>query len=241
MNPRVFVTPPGLPFAFFVVAGLAGQTVVLPEPPDVLESMEQRNAARQETLPAYEGIRRYAAGNARLGKHAEAIVVFRFDPPATRSLEVMERSGSGIVHRMVIDPILGAERTVAGKNGKRDVDICRRNYQFEYAGYDSERRAWVFVANPKTAHKYLFRGRIWIDEDDFGIRRIEGQPAGSPSYWVKRTSFVHEYERREGYWLPVHHESVAELRVFGRSTLTIDYSEYKLKRPAIVSALTRDQ
>jgi MoaA/NifB/PqqE/SkfB family radical SAM enzyme len=213
-----------------MVGQISGQPgPVLTDPEGLVAKMEERNAARQQTLPAYEGTRRYIADNQQLGKHAETTATFRFLPPSTRSIEVTRRAGSGIVHRLVIEPILAAERAAAaGKGGRRDVDICRRNYLFEYVGYDADRRAWIFTAEPRTPNKYLFRGRIWVDEADFGISRIEGQPAKSPSYWVKQTAFVHEYQRHDVFWLPAHHESVAELRVFGQSTLTIDYSGYKL-------------
>lgn len=220
----------GALLVFLLTLGqLSGQPLTKPEDADeVVAKVEARNAARLARLPAYESVRRYAADNRRLQKHAETTAGFRFEPPSTRTIEVIERSGSAIVQRLVIEPILAVEQENGATSARRNVDICRRNYFFQYAGYDAERHAWVFQVEPRTANRYMFRGKVWIDDADFGVRRIEGRPAKSPSFWVINTSFVHQYERVDEFWLPARHESVAELRVFGSSTLTIDYSGYRL-------------
>jgi hypothetical protein len=49
-----------------------------------------------------------------------------------------------------------------------------------------------------------------------------------PSFWVKKTEFEHEYGRIGGYWLPVRHRTRVELKIFGHSTLEIDYGGYRV-------------
>lgn len=84
----------------------------------------------------------------------------------------------------------------------------------------------MFEAQPRTRSKYLFRGRLWVNPRSFAVQRIEGEPAQSPSFWVKRTHFVHEYSQFGDFWFPVRHSSEADLRLFGRSSLVIEYSDY---------------
>jgi hypothetical protein len=43
---------------------------------------------------------------------------------------------------------------------------------------------------------------------------------------VKSTEFAHEYDVFGGFWLPVRHRSKAQLRLFGASTLEIEYGGY---------------
>jgi hypothetical protein len=45
---------------------------------------------------------------------------------------------------------------------------------------------------------------------------------------VKRSHFVHEYAPLGEFWLPARLTSEAELRIFGRSQLSITYTEYHL-------------
>jgi hypothetical protein len=107
------------------------------------------------------------------------------------------------------------------------VDICRRNYQFKFLGLDETVRAYVFEVEPRTGNKYLFRGKIWVNAGKYAIQRTEGEPARSPSFWVLRTHFVHEYADFGGFWFPVRHRTDVDLRLFGKSTLEIDYYDYQ--------------
>ncbi len=209
-------------------AFLSGQHLAAPLPPEqVLERMEQSNVSRNRTIASYRGLRRYEAANPRLGKQASVLAEVRSDAPGHWDSTIIARSGSGAVQRMVIRPLLAAERATALNRTRENVDICRRNYAFTFLRYDGNIEAYVFEARPLHQSKYLFRGAVWIDSENFGIRRIEGEPARSPSFWVKRTSFVHDYAQFGPFWFPHRHRSAAQLRLFGASTLTIEYLEHE--------------
>lgn len=213
---------------FLLLTGLAGgQTAPRLEPEAVIERMEESNDARRERLASCSGVRTYVAGNARLKRHAQMTVEYRFDAPSAKEFKVRESSGSKVIQRMVIEPLMAAEKESGGV--RRDTDINRRNYTFRYSTFDEERHAYVFHVQPHKPSKYVFRGDVWIDARSFGVRRIEGEPAKSPSFWVKRTHFVHEYRDVDGFWLPVRHTSEAELRIFGKSELSIEYTDYRVK------------
>ena len=86
----------------------------------------------------------------------------------------------------------------------------------------------MFEVQPRTRNKCVFRGKIRIDEESFAVQRIEGAPAQSPSFWVKRTHFIHEYARFKDFWFPVRHYSEADLRLFGHSILEISYFDLEI-------------
>ena len=52
-------------------------------------------------------------------------------------------------------------------------------------------------------------------------------PAKNPSFWTKTVHFVHTYEKSGEFWFPVATESVTEARLFGATSLTIQYFEYQ--------------
>jgi hypothetical protein len=212
----------------FLVLWLAAGSLFGEAPPsfdsrELVIKMEQSNAAREQKLPASRSLRSYRAANSRLRLQARVTAELRFDPPDNKTFRITERSGSRAIQKLVIEPLLAAERANANLQARREVDICRRNYTFTFSSFDERARAYVFDVQPRTCNKYLFRGKIWIDQDSFAIQRIEGEPAQSPSYWVKRTRFVHEYARFGDFWFPVRHYSEADLRLFGHSSLEISY------------------
>jgi hypothetical protein len=115
----------------------------------------------------------------------------RFEAPVGKQFRVAERGGSRAVERRVFVPVLETERVNSRSPAREAVEISRRNYDFTCRHYDATARAYIFQAEPRPANKYLFRGKVWVNAEDFGIQRIEGEPAQRPSFWVRHTSFVH--------------------------------------------------
>jgi hypothetical protein len=93
------------------------------------------------------------------------------------------------------------------------------------AGTESIRghQAYVLTIEPRTPNKYLVQGNIWVDADDYGIMRVEGKPAKSPSFWIKNVHFVHEYDKAGAFWFPASDRSVTDVRIFGATEMSIEY------------------
>ena len=63
------------------------------------------------------------------------------------------------------------------------------------------------------------RGQIWVDASTFRIRRIEGVPAKSPSFWIKNIHITLQFAQLGGMWVPVTFDSIATVRLLGEYTL----------------------
>ncbi len=193
----------------------------------VLERMEQANAQRQQRLKSWTSIRRYRTENTRLRRWAAATAEVRYTAPNTKTYAILDRAGSKLIVSRVIEPLLAAERDSARADQRAETDVSRKNYEFARFRFDRETSSYVFDAVPRKPGKYNFRGQVWIDAGSYGIRRIEGEPARPPSFWVKRIHFVHDYARFGEFWLPVRNHSDVQLRVFGHSALDIQYSDHQ--------------
>ena len=196
------------------------------EPEAVVARMEESNARRAGALQSYVSKRRYSASSSFLRRAATVVVEASFTAPDEKQFRVLERNGSKAVERRVFVPLMDTEKANARLPARSGVDISRRNYSFSYEGFDEGARAYTFRVDPRTSNKYLFRGRVWVNADDFAIQRIEGEPAQRPSFWVHKTSFVHEYAKFGDFWFPVQNRTEVELRLFGRSWMQIDYGDY---------------
>ena len=193
----------------------------------VVARMEKANAERQAALQAYWSRRHYVAKNGLLRREARIVVETHFAAPDEKDFRVVERSGSRTVENRVFTPLMENERANARAPAREGVEICRRNYLFSFAEYDSKAQAYVFNVEPRTPNKFLFRGKIWVTAGDYAIQRLEGEPAQRPSFWVRNTHFVHEYAKFGDFWFPVSNRTEVQLRLFGRSTLEIDYMNYE--------------
>lgn len=202
-------------------------------PSTVLDRMEETGRRQLESLRGWTGIRIYQAGNIKFRKNTRLKVEVAYAVPGSKTYRVLESAGSsGLVANRVIRPILDAEIESAVPKNRELTDINRKNYELQFVAFDSIENAYIFSAIPHKPHRYRLRGRIWVDGETFGIRRVRGVPSVSPSFWVRRTEFTHEYSRVGEFWLPRRHRSQSELRIFGRSTLEIDYLEYHLSEEA---------
>jgi len=97
-------------------------------------------------------------------------------------------------------------------------------------------KVYVIEATPNRKKKYLIRGTIWVDAEDFAIVRMVGVPAKNPSFWIKSVQFTHRYEKHGPFWLAVSDTSVSDARIFGTTELRIDYFDYVVNSAPTVEA-----
>jgi hypothetical protein len=108
------------------------------------------------------------------------------------------------------------------------TQITSENYAFlliTTAPLDG-RLAYVIDVIPKRQDEYLFRGRIWVDAEDYALARVEGEPARTPSFWVRSVHFTQEYRKSGEYWFPWSTTSISEARAFGETEVDIHYFDY---------------
>jgi hypothetical protein len=87
----------------------------------------------------------------------------------------------------------------------------------------------VLQAVPKRKDKYLFEGTIWIESHDFAVAMIDGRPAKESSFWVKHVDFVRQYQRVDGFWLPLRDETQVDVKLYGKRVFTIDHDQYAIQ------------
>jgi hypothetical protein len=191
--------------------------------------------ARTPLLAGYTSTRRYILENKRFGTHASMTVRATFHAPDTKQFEIIEQSGPGPVRSQVFRRMLDSELD-STKDGGRGTKISPDNYSFQLAGESvlEGRKCYILDAAPRTKNRYLFRGKVWIDAQDWAVVRIEGSPAQKPSFWVRKTAFVHTYKKFGPFWLAVSNQSDTDVMVFGHTQVRIEYSDYEITSAALV-------
>jgi hypothetical protein len=197
-----------------------------PPPEQILSRMEQRYESQLQALASYQARRRYSVEHSLLKKPAYLVVDERYRAPEEKRFQTIERGGPSEVQERVFARLLAVEQETARESVRRQVDLSRRNYQFTFQRFDPVAGAYVFAVEPRSSNPYLLRGRIWINDQDFAVQRIEGEPVQRHSRFVKQTRFVHEFARFGEFWFPVRHRSETDLYLFGRAVLEINYFDY---------------
>ena len=159
---------------------------------DIFDRVERANAARAAALESYSATRRYSVFEAGHDIDAAMIVSMQFVAPSTKRFKTVSANGVGWIHTRVFRGLMDAEQQAAAGRERADSAISPANYEARLLGsaqWDG-RECYLLELKPKRRDKYLFTGKAWIDKEDFGIARIEGEPVRSPSFWVVRAPFV---------------------------------------------------
>ena len=100
-------------------------------------------------------------------------------------------------------------------------EMSRANYNFVFLRQENFGVVPEYVLRivPKRKDKYLLRGQIWVDASTFRIRRIEGVPAKSPSFWIKDIHITLQFAQLSGMWIPTSFDAIATVRLLGQYTL----------------------
>jgi len=200
----------------------------LPNADDVVAKMVAHDNERQSRLRGYTANRRYVLENRDHHKRAEMLVRVIGREDGSKQFEVVSESGWGGARKHVFPRLLQAETEAARPDLRARSRITPENYTFAMAGMENvrSRPAYVLEIEPKTSNKYLARGKIWVDADEYAVMRVEGQPAKNPSFWFKSVHFAHDYDKSGPFWFPVLDHSVTDVRIFGATEMTIEYFDY---------------
>lgn len=213
-------------------AAISAPTRPLPGLQDVITGLEAAQRTNHAHMVPFTVTREYQLfGGDDKEPKSTVIAEVRFQPPTTKTWQVKNASGSGRAEKVVRN-VLEREAKYA-RDGK--IAISREHYDFRYAGTgEAEHRpCYVLQLVPKRDDTNLLRGRIWVDRDTYLIHRFEGEPAKSPSWWIKDLKLFTTYGDLGGIWLPTSSKGIADVRLFGPHTMTERTLSYRAARPVL--------
>jgi hypothetical protein len=206
---------------------------VEPLPPDIDENrlfseLLTHNELRNAALASYTEQRTYQVTDLTGRVRAQEIGQMEYRAPDKKTFATTSESGSVLVRRLALNPLIASEIDAASGRQHHDSAITPANYTLELLGEQQlgPYRCIIARAKPKRPDKYLFEGKVWIDSEDFAVVRITGHPAKKLSFWIERVEFVREYQKIDGFWLPLKDETHVQVRMYGQKVLTIDHQNY---------------
>jgi hypothetical protein len=197
----------------------------------VVNNLVQRNLTRAQRLAAYRGTRTYRLEYRGFpgSRNAEMVVDVRYESPGTKDFTIRSEAGSKVLIDRVLKKLLQSEKEALTEENVTRTALNRDNYKFAQVGYESTSTGalYVFSVEPRTKNKFLYRGRIWVDAEDFAVVRLQGEPAKKPSFWIKDTQIEQTFAKVNDFWFPAANRSTTSIRLGGRAYLTIEYKDYR--------------
>ncbi len=212
-----------------------GSTV--PTVETIIARMAQARAENRARLRPYVVTRDYQLKERHTTK-SQVIADVAFVPPDLKKYAIQQTKGTGLGEKLV-RRMLENEAEVA--KDYSSTDISPDNHDFRFLGEEdvSGQRRYLLELLPRRNDKHLLRGNIWVDASTYLLRCTEGEPAKTPSWWVRDIHIALLYGDAGGMWLQTSSEATANIRIFGRHTIISRDLEYKISNSIAARASAR--
>lgn len=215
------------------------------QPPDsvpsaetIVSRMSDATAQSNVHLRPFKVVRNYRLfGKEQQTTQSEVIAHIVYVPPTGSHYTLQKVSGAGL-GEVLVRKVLESESDVLAH---RDASaFSTANYDFKFLREDllEDQPCYILELQPRRKDVRLLRGTIWIDARSYLIRRVEGEPVKSPSWWARDIHIVLEFHVVNGMWIQNALESTANIRLLGRHTMVARDMEYEMDGLATSALLT---
>ena len=141
------------------------------------------------------------------------------------SYQALDASGDSMVRREVIARYLTAEGQAPEMDG---IAVTPSNYRFRFVRIVEQAGRWVhiFQLSPTRKRVGLFKGELWLDGQTGLPVQESGQLVSNPSIFVRRITFLREYQARDGIAIPDRYAITVETRLMGRAEVNVQFNNY---------------
>src|SRR5262245_17925608 len=172
--------------------------------------------ASSEPLTQFRAVRHLEATNQRFKKHGWMDVHTDLSPEVGFSFAMLSQGGSDYILHRVLLPILEGERDIVSRGDVRRAALKPVNY--ELTGEEPVGSGLVrLTVKPRRHEVLLVDGALFVTDTDADLVRVEGRLARNPSFWTRRVDVVRRYGRVAGVRVPLSVQSIAQVRIAGRS------------------------
>ncbi len=223
--------------ALSAVAQTPAQSNPAPDLNTIVNRMMTAQHRNKEQARAITVKRDYQLLDHRQEQKAQVVAHITYMPPDQKEYTI-ESSYGGIGEKILRD-VLDKETEQPRDPGRKELST--QNYEFQLLGSESlnGHQCYVLALDPKRGDKELIRGRVWVDSETYNIRRIEGNPAKNPSWWIRDLYILMSFADVDGMWLRTFTYAVANVRFKGKYEMVSRDLEYHPAAEQVVQRLRR--
>ncbi len=167
-------------------------------------------------------MRRLEARNDRFKLHGWLEAWTELAPGGRFSYQIVREGGSEYIRNKVLRPLLENEEKLFATRDASRAAVTPENYVL-HGSEAAEAGLVKLLVSPRRRDVSLIDGAVFVTEEEADLVRVEGKLAKNPSFWTKRVDIVRHYGRISGSRVPVRLESVAQVRLAGKSTLSMTW------------------
>jgi hypothetical protein len=231
---RLFIAGECAAFFFGATFGIAPALAQQPDQAAVIRGVDAAVLARVNRIAGYTVTEHYAVfrGSDETHSVAEMTVKTTYRREAGKDYAVVSSSGSSIIRRLGLDPILENEREINLPSNVEFSWITSENYEMTLKPgtlMQDGRECLVLAINPRRKAPNLIVGTLWVDARDYTIVRLEGLASKAPSIFAGATHMMRQYAMVDGFSMATHARAESTTFLYGKTVVKIDYSNYDIE------------
>ena len=215
--------------------GMAAAPTQEPDAAAVIRSIDAAVAARVDNVIGFTDIEHYSVyrGSDEMQPVAEMTVKDTYKKGEGKEYTILSQSGSGIVMRFGLKPLIDNEESINKPGNVEKSWFTSANYEMKLKAGGVQklngRDCYVLAITPREKAPNLIDGTLWADARDGTLAQIEGVASRNPSSFSGTTHMMRQYENISGFAMATHARAESRSLLFGRTVVTIEYSDYKLQ------------
>jgi hypothetical protein len=210
---------------------------IIPPIEGIIAGMVLARAVNQARFRSYIVTRDYILfGKERAKIKFHVIADISFVPPTTKKYTIQKAIGASF-GETVVRRMLKSEVEIA--KDYASTDFSPDNYDFRFILEESVggQRCYLLELIPKRKDRNLLRGKIWVDAGTYLPQHIEGEPAKTPSWWLRRLHIELSFGEVGGMWLQTALEATATVRILGPQTMISRDVKYQMDDLVVAAQL----
>lgn len=206
-----------------------------PQTPDatgIIRVLDGENQSRHDHLLSFTDVEHYVVfrGDDQVHPAAEMTVRMTYQKGTGKTYEILSQSGSALVMKYGLRPLLENEKTINDPSRVAQSWFTSPNYEMKLkpgAAQTIDGRSCLAVAiTPRHKAPNMIEGTLWVDSRDYTLVEVEGIASQKPSIFAGTTHMMRRYANMQGYAMATHARAESNSMLFGRTVITIDYTDY---------------
>ena len=201
----------------------------------VIRGVDASVQARLNRLAGYTVTEHYAVFRGKDETHpaAEMLVKTTYRKETGKSYEIVSQSGSSLWRDEVLHTLLDNEKRMSQPGNVGTALIDSANYQMKFDASPRERLndrdCLVLDITPRRNSEYLFKGKLWVDAQDFAVVQLQGTASKSAFFLASAAQVSRQYDELDQLPMATHAQAVSGSALLGQTTVKIDYTNYQLE------------
>ena len=204
----------------------------VPDTAAVIHALDIENQSRYDHVLSFSDLEHYFVfrGDDQVHPAAEMTVRVTYQKGIGKSYQILSQSGSELVMKYGLRPLLDNERALNEPARIAQTWFTSANYEMKLKPGVTQtidgRPCIALAITPLQKGPNMIEGTLWIDARDYTLVEVEGIASQKPSIFAGTTHMMRRYTNMQGYAMATHARAESKSLLFGRTVVTIDYSDY---------------